>query len=424
MRRACLNILILIIIGFTQVIGTTQTAALCLINDQSKVEVPFDFINGLIVIKAIVNHKHSVNLILDTGAENLILFESKQAQAMGLELGKKVELKGSDLDSTMIAYISRKIPLSLVNHSPVYKDFIILEENKLNLSNSLGIRIDGLIGGRAFWGLILEFDFQKQLITFHKKTYFDEDLLAEHIESSIEIVDHKPYINTKLNIKSGVHIPAKLLIDSGSAIGFLLMINTHDQLTVPKRHINGPLGKGLGGEIFGYISKVKTLRLNKIHYFPRLLTHFQHYNMLITNEAVLNNRNGLIGNPVLSRFHFFIDYVDHKLFIKALKGYNNESIADKSGLILYASGPNLKEFVVKYVIDHSPAAAAGIKPGDRLIKVGLFKTRNFNLGRINHKLSGKIGKKIRLEFIRDGQKLKKSFRLKDFLSDFLSNIDT
>ena len=148
-----------------------------LIPTDEEVEIPFKLINGFIVVEATLNQKHKVNLLVDTGAENLILFNESIKQQLNIPNGKKITLKGADLSNEVSAEIIRNLDLQLPNANEITRDFIVLDENSMNLSGHLGHPIDGIVGGRIFWSTVMEINYKKQKIILQKKSKFDTCLL-------------------------------------------------------------------------------------------------------------------------------------------------------------------------------------------------------------------------------------------------------
>jgi C-terminal processing protease CtpA/Prc len=66
-------------------------------------------------------------------------------------------------------------------------------------------------------------------------------------------------------------------------------------------------------------------------------------------------------------------------------------------------------------VDNSPAAIAGIKEGDLILKLNSTGADYLNLNTIQRRLSNKEGKRIRLKVLREGKKLEFTFTLKDLL---------
>ena len=88
---------------------------------------------------------------------------------------------------------------------------------------------------------------------------------------------------------------------------------------------------------------------------------------------------------------------------------------DRSGLIIFAFGEEFNQFVIRDVIQASPAEEADIRPEDILVKIHGFPTHFFSLEEINGMLQKKPGKKVKLVIKREGHKLRKEIRLRDLI---------
>ena len=176
----------------------------------------------------------------------------------------------------------------------------------------------------------------------------------------------------------------------------------------------GNVGFGLSGVVKGYLGKTDNLKLG-VFEFPSISTSFQDFEVL-NNYSKQVLRNGILGNILLSRFNVIIDYSREKLYLKPNRSYNKEFEYDKSGLTIFAVGQDLNQYYVSAVITDSPAYNADIRPGDLIIKVGMRRTKTLKLQDLTHKLSQKVGKKIKMTILRNDQKLKKEFRLDEWWS--------
>ena len=84
-------------------------------------------------------------------------------------------------------------------------------------------------------------------------------------------------------------------------------------------------------------------------------------------------------------------------------------------MTLIAGGKHLNKISVLAIIPGSPADEADIRPGDRILRLGIIPASYIGLPTIMHILQKKPGKKIRLTISRDGKRLKKHFRLRDLI---------
>ena len=129
----------------------------------------------------------------------------------------------------------------------------------------------------------------------------------------------------------------------------------------------------------------------------------------------MNNRNGILGNSILDRFTFIIDYHREKIYFKPNKRYKDNFLYDRSGLSLAAGGKHLDQFTIQYVIKGSPADLVGLRPGDKVISINRIPARFFSLKDISNKFQKREGKKIRLKIQRNSEKMIFVFRLKDII---------
>ena len=101
---------------------------------------------------------------------------------------------------------------------------------------------------------------------------------------------------------------------------------------------------------------------------------------------------------------------------KPKRKYNRKFKYDKSGLTIYAFGPQLNQYYVKSVVKDSPAWQAGIRKGDMIKRFGPWPANFYSLGGITKRLQRKDGKKIKLKMERNGVEYKTQFFLRDILN--------
>ncbi len=203
-------------------------------------------------------------------------------------------------------------------------------------------------------------------------------------------------------------------MDTGAGLSLLLYTNTDSMLTVPEKVIPSNIGMGLGGYLEGYLGRIKTLDLGAVR-INEPITNFQELPMELLDTTYLNDRNGIIGNEFLSRFTVILDYIHGKAYFAPMQGFDRKFKYDRSGLVVSASGPNLNQFTVFYIVPESPAEEAGLQKGDELKWINGVPALLFTLDGINKKFRKRIGKKIRLVVERDEERLKFIFRLQELI---------
>lgn len=388
-----------------------QITGLDLLGDKDKVDIPFEYHQGFVVLKIKFQTYLPLNFLFDTGAEHTLLFKKELSDIMGVKYARRVKILGADLKEEIYALIARGIDIELQNTSERKIDMLVLEENAYKIEEMIGSNIDGILGTSFFDKLVMKIDYKKKKLTLINPFKFTPPKKGFEV-FDLEIQKHKPYINAKVTLNNDTTIALKLLIDSGASLPFLLHQNTHPYLELPEKYINGNLGLGLGGNLEGYIGKTKHLQVGSFD-FKSVLTSYQDLDLTLYEKSKLI-RNGMLGNRWLERFEVYYDSFKEKLYLKPRKKkFNTEFDYDKSGLTIIAVGTNLNHFIIKEVVKDSPADEAGLQKGDRIMRMGVVGYKLLTLNSIVKKLKKKNGKKIRLRIYRAGKKFTAKIKLRD-----------
>ena len=391
---------------------SSQPIGTDILDGKTKIEIPFKYNLGFILVDVKIDKTLPLKFIFDTGAEHTIMFQKLMADLIDMNYTDKIKILGSDISGDVHALIARNIFLGLKNGKTVQRDILVLEEEIAKLREAIGEEIGGILGTSAFKGMVVRINYQKNKIILTHPLRFEPPKKNKGYESfDLEVVRNKAYLKTPILLQNGEKYTSTLLVDTGAAIPLLIHTNTDSSLVIPDVVIDGRLGFGLGGPIKGFLGKIRQLQLGPYQFdFP--LTSFQDIDLETFKQSDLI-RNGILGNKLLSRFDVIIDFFHKKLYLKPRKKYNIDFKYDLSGLEIIAVGREFNEFVVKRVVKDSPAAEVDIRQGDRIKKIGIFGAHHYTLERIVNKLESKPGKKIKLKIERDGQILSKKFKLRD-----------
>lgn len=382
-----------------------------LLQGKKKVTIPFRFVHNFIIIDAHIFGMLPVQLIFDTGAEHLILFKREYTDVLQIPYDKRIPIMGSDLSREIFALIVRNGLVEIDGLPARPTDLLVLEEDYFNLDEMIGSPIAGLIGGGFFKNLIFHVDYKRTELTLINPATFQPP--QEYISLPITVKTNKPYINAEASLLNGTTVQVDLLLDTGAGVPLLLHNNSHPSLKLPEQFIRGKLGMGLGGFLEGYIGRIRQLNLGNIE-FPMVLTSFQDI-----EESWLEDkdryRNGIVGNQLLSRFNVIFDYIRGQLYLKPYRIRQKPFTMDRSGLTIMAYGFELNEYVVKDVLEKSPADKAGIREGDIILKIQGFSSRFYSLDGLSQVLQRKPGREVRLVLLRDKEVIRKSFLLRDLI---------
>jgi hypothetical protein len=377
-----------------------------------KVEIPFERQDNFIIVKVLLQNLLTLRFIVDTGAEHTILTKKEISGLLQIPYERTISLMGTDMSTQIIAHIARKVSLKLTNLS-FEKDILVLDDDYLHFDRFVGLDIHGVIGAEAFKGLVVKFDFVKQVMTVYDPSVFKPSDHRKYAELPIEIMRSKPYLTTQAHIQSDSTVSLKLLVDTGAALSLLLHTYSTPGLVLPPQTIRGNIGMGLGGEIEGVVGRIRHVNIGKFQ-LETPVCNFQEL-LHLSDSSFINGRNGLVGNEILSRFNLIIDFTNEKMYVQPNRYFKETFTYDRSGIALIAGGVNLKQFLVQDILENSPAEEAGVKIGDEILSMNWFPVRYFTLGSMNDKLQGRIGKTIRLVVNRNGKKIKISFKLKELI---------
>lgn len=390
----------------------SQGNDLTFLNGETQVDIPFEYENNFIIIKVMFNDIFPLKFIFDTGAENTILTKREITDLFQIDYQKRFTIYGSDLSQTLYAYLVRGISFRIGDMRASQRSILVLEEDYFQFDEFSGIDIHGILGADFFRRFIVKINYYKQIITLYDPSSFQ--LPKGHFtEYPLELHRSKPYLQTPVRLSNDTVIQTKLLMDTGASIALLLYTDTHEELKMPEKVIKSVLGRGLGGVIYGYLGRIRNLKFAE-YPFNDVLTNFQEI-PVVEDSTYMNNRNGIIGNQLLDRFTLIIDYIQNRVFLQPNPYFKKKFEFDRSGLFITASGSGLSKFIVFGTVADSPAAKVGIEPGDEIKSINGVPSSFFKLQDLLYKFRGKVGKKVRLVILRNGERIKKEMRLEDII---------
>lgn len=375
-----------------------------------EVSLRFEATNHFILMDVKFSNVLPLKFIFDTGSEHTLLFKKEYADLLGIEYDRKIPLMGSDLSQEVYGYIARQVSLTIANSYEVKSDILVLEEDYLKLEESTGVKIDGIIGSSIFKYFVLGVNNKKGHVKFISAEAFRPP--KKFVELPLVIYKNKPYINANAQMNNE-NIAVTLLLDTGAGLPVLLYTKTAEHLRLPDKVVTGTLGTGLGGHLEGYIGRLEKFSFGKYE-FANMLSSFQE--LAGENiDSLTMNRNGLIGNSVLSRFNYYIDYPHQKLYMKSRLRFRKKFRYDKSGLQIAATGRNLRDFIIQRVLPDSPALDTGLRKGDLIKKIEGIPANFYSLSAINNILSGRSGRIVSLIIARDNSRIKKKIKLRQII---------
>ncbi|HEY0740975.1 MAG TPA: aspartyl protease family protein [Chryseosolibacter sp.] len=212
-------------------------------------------VHNLIVLPVTINDSMTVNLILDTGCRNLVLFGKKfrkllqfpnnhAVQFSGLGSGKPVNGNVSLYNKIAIHQVlGERIPVVVVPSKNLFRQY----QN-----------VDGVIGFELFLKFEIELDPSARTIKFRP---------AQHASTPdgfsiipLRLVDLRPVMDSRITLEEESTLRYELMIDTGSNLGLLFKTTEIDQFEAPSR--KQLIGYGFNGAISGYQTSSESIHLD------------------------------------------------------------------------------------------------------------------------------------------------------------------
>lgn len=260
-------------------------------------EVSFRYrvVNNLIVLPVTINDSIHINLILDTGCRNLVLFGKRFKKLFTFDPKQVVKFSGLGSGSPVVGKLSL--------HNKVSIDEVLGEEipviviEKQNLFQQF-TQVHGVIGYDIFTKFEVEINPLIQKITFRPAATATLSVDFKHVP--IRVQDARPLIDCRVVFtKDKTHL-CDLMIDTGSALGLLLKTTDMNQYDVHGKRTM--LGRGLNGEIYGLTTSTEKL--------------------VVGNFEMDNLLTGIIQSPWHNYASIGMDVLkDYSMVLNYCKGY-------------------------------------------------------------------------------------------------------
>jgi predicted aspartyl protease len=368
--------------------------------DKKKVVLPFIDSNSLIILPVSINGGPPVNFLFDTGVKSNIFFSKSLANELEMNFTRKLNLVGADGKTVLSASVSPNNHFDLGPIEGIFQAILVLDDDFLELEKVLGVPVFGVIGYEFFKNNPIKVDYDNGLVTFYNRNALKWKPFW-YREMPMEILGSKPYISTRIKQTKGPNLDSKLLIDTGANHGLLLNRETSDDIILPEKNIKSSLGRSLGGDLVGHVSRVKKLFINGLN-FRDVVTSYPDENEF-SEVLIKTGRMGSLGSELLNHMELIFDYPRKRLLYKKGAKYKTPFKYDMSGLTVRVLSLEDKRYYVHEIREGSPAYQSGVREMDEIISINKIPAVFWELSEITELLRSEEGKVISIELQRTNQ---------------------
>jgi hypothetical protein len=299
-------------------------------------ELAAQFTDNLVFLSPRVNVSEPSLFILDTTAPISSLAPDR-AEAINRIDAPSPVLNLANLDVPLVALPSKPNP-----------DF----------GSRLGLEYQGTLGRDFLADLVVEVDYARQTVRAYAPASYK--YTGKGTVFPLSVTDGVPVVSIRFALEKSKERTANFVVDT--ALDAPIVFN---EKFLAAHHMNGDRGATIPtadpytGRPGAALGRMRTVEIGKSFAGDVLAIYSSHQFPEVAEPLA-----GAIGAPMLRRFTVVFDYPHHQLMLEPNGHFADPDEEDKSGLVLLAKGTNLKTFDVANVQPKSPAALAGIKPGD------------------------------------------------------------
>lgn len=419
-------------------------------NRSNRITIPFRLINNLVFIPVQVNGVELL-FLLDSGVKETILFGFEDTKELNLNHVEKISIQGLGGNEAIEGLKSSGNVLKIDKmQADNYLLYLILDPS-FNLSNYVGVTVNGIIGSAAFQNHLVEINYSKKKLSFYwQDSKFQKKIQKKYSSIPLIIEQGKPYVNSIVKIKKE-DVPVKLLVDSGNSDAVWLFDQLSDKIEVPEKHFDDYLGQGLSGAVEGKRARIDAFKMADFEFRLPIVAFPNIYSL--KNISLQPNRLGSLGGEILKRFTVVFDYKNGQLYLKKNKTYRDPFIYNKSGIEIWHTGVQLvKQLVaipdnsivlhaedvkgdnttsgnsryrvkvalkpvyeIGYVRANSTAGRSGLRAGDVLVSIDGKECYDYSLEEINALLWSENEIWVALKILREGKEMDFKFQLMNIL---------
>lgn len=375
---------------------TALSISSCISVSAQVLQIPFElFDNEHMVIKLpIAGSNDSVTYVFDSGASSTLLDSTKAAQC-GFIVTTKTQISGASGNTSYSLSQGQKLYLG---NQLYLTDVSVAITDISPLSKMIGFPFDGIIGADIMKNYYTHIDFDKKIMSLYDhnqplntKGY---SVIPFTFKNDITI----PQFPLSITLSNGETVTGDVFFDSGAGLSLLINtpFNKEHQISKKIGEVNTNKAAGLTGTTTNESGVLKQINIGDYT--------FEHLPLFLSSDTVgvasYEDYLGILGNQVINRFNFILDYKEKKIYLKPNSNFNAEFVFNRTPFNLSFSG---KEIVVSSVKEDSDAYRSGLRKGYKVLSIN---GKSSNKIKSINKTLGTENREVKIEYLDQNNKKK------------------
>jgi hypothetical protein len=348
-------------------------------------QVPAVFLRNLIFLPVRLNGGKPALFELDSAAEKCAV-------------DRKV---AGDTTSNALQYAVLALP-------GVQLPFVTLPVNtRDDFAQQVGQPYQGTLGRDFFDRVVVQIDYHRQTVQLYDPSVFTYSGQGKSIP--VTFAGPVPLIRAKFEVSGHRSRTEDFALDTALDSGVIFYRGFTDSAKISAAHFKSEPASY--PEVDGG-TKIFLGRLKNFEIGPYELEDIVgDFTQEKTKTGADKNIAGAIGSNFLRRFTVIFDFPHQRVILEPNVQLNHDTDEDMSGLSIIAKGPNLKVFQVVAVQPGTPAAHAGIVPGDVIAGIGDEAAADLTLSAVRD-LFRQVGYQYKVLIDRKGQTITASLQMR------------
>lgn len=369
--------------------------------------IPVELIaNGLVFVQAKVND-HPGWFILDNASQGFLV-DREYARQISLQISGSAVSRNDVSDAVQVGVI-RDVQISLPGMDLTHRNLIVIDLK--SLEPSIGHTVDGIIGSRLFDDFIVAVDYERSLLSIYLPDKYQPS--AKETSVPVRLDEHGfQFIDATIALPGVEPIAANFLIDGGAnsyVDVYKPFSDAHHLPPTAMKLLDDP-GASAGGATQSRDGRADRITVGPFSIEKPPVTFSQGTEGLMAAK----DHAGLIGAEFLERFTVVFDNRSKRLWLTPNLTYADPARYDQSGLRIRAEGPAFHKFVVRRIVPQSPAAEAGIEPGDLIESIDNHPTEEMTLTEVRNMFC-RPKENVSVKIVRGNEKLQVVLRLRPLI---------